>query len=316
MKYKVLITGASGYIGGALVDRLASKQTAWQVVGSVRKALEAPLDNVEYFVTGDLAGEVDWSRALQGVDVVVHTAGRAHNLLAGETEDQFDRINVGATQSLLEAAASAGVKRFIFLSSIGVLGERHAVPVTESAAPAPTQAYGRSKLRAEQAVQAFCTEHSIEYVIVRPTLVYSAAAPGNFRRLLGLVARGWPLPFKGLSGQRSFVALDNVCQFLVLLLQHPAAANEIYHLCDDEPLTLPALLTILSEGMGKRCRLFAIPDAIPYVLARVSGRIRLYNQLYGSFVVSNHKAKQQLGWHMEVDPQQALHRAAEQFIQS
>jgi len=258
----ILVTGSTGFVGRGLLPALAAAGRA------VR-----PLDPaVDLGRPGDLAG------AVEGVGAVVHLAARAH-VMREECADPlaaFRAVNRDGTLRLAEAAAAAGVRRFVFISSIGVLGDStHGTPFSAASTPAPVAAYARSKLEAEQGLERIARERGLEVVVIRPPLVHGPGAPGNFARLLRLVRRGLPLPFAGISGRRTFVSRANLASLILAALDHPAVPPRPLLAGDAESLTLSELLRVLGEGMGRPVRLFPLPGlGAARALPLVGGAIR------------------------------------------
>jgi nucleoside-diphosphate-sugar epimerase len=242
----ILVTGATGFIGRGLMPALGEK-------GFSARALARGIDLRE---PGDLAP------ALAGVSAVVHLAARAHVLHEGATDPlaEFRAVNRDATIRLAESAVRAGVRRFIFVSSIGVLGEStDGIPFGPASLPAPVAPYALSKWEAEQRLRELASATGLEVAIIRPPLVHGPGAPGNFARLLGLVARGIPLPFGAVRGRRTFVSRANLASLIVATLKHPVVPAIPLLAGDKESLTLPELLQTLGEGMGRPVRLIPFP---------------------------------------------------------
>ncbi len=297
-----LITGANGFIGSALLSHLQARSVP--ALGTVR----AGCTGVGVVVADPLGPDMRWSELLHGVEVVVHTAGRAHVLHdSGDAVAQFERINVQGTSELARQAAAAGVRRFVFLSSIGVNGaETVNGPFSEADEPKPEAAYARSKLRAEQALRAVCADTGMHCVIVRPPLVYARHAPGNFARLRRLVHSGAPLPIGGIRNQRSLVALENLVDFLVLCSHHPAAADQTFLVSDGIDFSTPRLIELLAEGAGRTPRFWHIPVGMLRAAARIAGKEATYRQLAGSLQLDIGKARALLGWRPPVSAEDAL----------
>lgn len=308
---KILLTGANGFVGRKLAKVLSSEYK--QVICCSRSVVEQVGD---FVVSPSLNSEADWRPLLPGVDVVVHVAGKAHNL--GEPKDValrgFKEINVEGTLRLAEQALAANVKRFIFISSIGVNGlSTHGKAFDESSPAAPHADYAQSKLEAEERLRGLTQGTSMELVIIRPPLVYDAQAPGNFRRLLKIVAAGIPLPFAMINNRRSMIALENLVDFIRVCIQHPSAANSMFLVSDGEDLSIGEIVTLLGHGMEKRVRLIPVPPGILSFGATLLGKRAIYEQLCGSLVIDSAKSRSALEWAPVVSPQQALFEAGRKF---
>jgi nucleoside-diphosphate-sugar epimerase len=254
--------------------------------------------------------------ALSGANVVVHLAARAHVLRETELDPDaaFRRSNVDATVRLVEGAARVGVRRFVFVSSIGVNGNQtRGTPFTESDVPAPVEPYAKSKLAAERALQSAADEAGIEIVIVRPPLVYGAGVKGNFLRLLSLVDRGIPLPLAAISNKRNLIGVENLSELVVLCAEHPAAAGELFLAAEPEPHSTPELLRVIAKAMGKPSRLFSIPPGILHASVRLAGFQSQFEKLCGSLEVCSDKARRVLGWTPSVDFADGIARTAAWF---
>lgn len=315
---KVLVTGAGGFVGQALCKRLDG-EGGIEVIGAVRRLPAQANDSSSLVAVGDIDGHTDWSQALAGVSVVVHLAARAHvlNEQSQDPREEFRRVNVDGAVALFQQAIDAGLKRFVFVSSIGVVGgSTEGRPFTEAMPPAPQADYAHSKYEAEEALKALSKSSGIELVIVRPPLVYSAHAPGNFARLLKLVALGVPLPFGSVVNQRSMVALENLVDFISLCICHPAAAGETFHVSDDEDVSLPQMLKLLGRGMGRNVLLLPVPPRLMALGAQLLRKKNLYTQLCGSLQIDVTKSRSLLGWQPPISAEIALIQAGEKFTQS
>lgn len=312
---RVLVTGAKGFVGSAVFDRLRTDASI-TVAGAVRSLPTGGVAAGDYFEIGDMGPDTDWSSALEGVDVVVHLAARAH-ILNDTTADPlsaFRRTNVEAALALAKTAIEKGVKRFVFISSIGVNGNAtDTAPFSESSVPAPHADYATSKHEAEAALKQLTSDSAMELVIIRPPLVYAAHAPGNFRRLLKLVASGLPMPFGMVKNQRSLVALENLADFIITCVRHPAAANELFLISDGEDVSTADMLRLLAQGMGKKQMLLPVPPALLGGLATAAGKKSLYIQLCGSLQVDSSKCRKLLQWTPPVDSRQGLVEAGRQY---
>lgn len=313
---KILITGVNGFIGSAIGKHLAHSDT-YDVRGSVRVISDSINENVVLFETGSINASTDWNKALAGIDCVIHTAGLAHNKCTSADEERaFREINVKGTTCLAKQAVACGVKRFVFLSSIGVYGEFSREALKEGSALNPVNSYARSKLDAEEALLQICASSGMECVIVRPPLVYAWDAPGNFKRLLSLLRKVPLLPFKNVDNHRSFVSLKNLVSFISLCTYHSAAANEIFVIADDEKLSTPQFMSILASGLNTRVTFFPVKDSWLYFGAKITGRKGFYHQLVSSLEIDNSKAKKILGWAPVVSAETGLEEAAAKYKQS
>jgi len=236
---KIMVTGANGFVGSALINALLNRRM-YEIVATYRQLPETILGQVSAFEIGSLAQPIDWKPALAGTDVVVHLAGRVHKLNEDHDDayDRFHKINVDATIGLARQAIKTGVKRFVFISSIGVNGPVSGRPFKEEDAVHPETPYAISKYRAEQELQKLCSDSCMELVIVRPPLVYGARASGNFARLLKLASLSLPLPFARMGNLRSLISVANLVDFIVRTLDHPSAANQLF---------------LVSEGQDAKC---------------------------------------------------------------
>ena len=292
---RVLVTGASGFVGTALVRRLAA-ESAWIVRGCSRNAPAAMSAGVEWAVSPDLSPDADWVHALRDVDAVVHLAARVHVMAAHDepSEIEFQRANVHGTIRLAEQAVACGVRRFVLLSSIKVNGE--AGEVTAECSPAPVDAYGRSKWDAEQALTAIGHRTALEVVIIRPPLVYGPGVKANFQALLSSVRRGVPLPFGAISNRRSLVGVDNLVDLIAACLVHPAAASETFLVSDGEDLSTPDLVRRLAAASGVKARLVPVPVWCLRLLAALARRPAAIQRLTGSLFADISKTRRVLGW--------------------
>lgn len=295
MKY--LVTGASGFIGRAFSAHAATLPGVAVVACSRQYQGSAP-PGLRIVEVDRYDNETAMAAVLDGVDCVVHAAGRAH-VMAEDTADPlaaFRQANVAVTVRLARQAAASGVRRLVFLSSIGVNGESTTWPFTELDLPAPASAYALAKHEAEQALATIASETNLEVVIVRPPLVTGPDAPGNFGRLLRLARSGIPLPFGGIRNRRSVVGIANLCEFLVIASRHPAASNQTFLVADPQDISTPELITALRRSMQMPPRLVSVPAGPIKVGLKLLGRGRVAQQLYGDLQISAWKARMKLGW--------------------
>lgn len=305
---KILVTGASGFVGSATCAWLVSQGLA--VVGAVRQLPTRPLAGVDYRIVGDLDAATDWRETLAGVDAVVHCAARVHVMRETATDPlaAFRSANVTGTERLARQAAAAGVKRLVFISSIKVNGEETAPPLPdphprgargsfgEDDAPAPQDPYGQTKWEAEAMLARVAQETGLEVAIVRPPLVYGPGVKGNLARLLSWVERGVPLPLAGIRNARSLIGIDNLASALHACLTHPAAAGRTYLVRDGEDVSTPELVRRLGCHLGKPARLFALPAPLLEGLGGLAGRRADVQRLTGSLIVDDSRIRRELGW--------------------
>jgi len=292
---RLLVTGAGGYIGSALAREAITRQYSVRALVRRPGAL-AVGDDVRVC---DLFHHLNLLEHCEDIDCVVHLAGRAHAVdVQGTSIDRkMHAMSLDATQRLAEAAVAAGVGRFVFVSSIGVHGSRaEKVPFDESSPENPHSAYSESKLAAERFLRKRLYSTATELVVVRPPLVYSAHAPGNFARLIRLVASGLPLPLAGVRNRRSLVALENLVDFLVTCAVHPRAAGQSFVIADGDDQSTEGIVRALAHGMSKPARLFGVSPVIAKRLLGVLGRNSVFESLWHSLIVDASKAREILGW--------------------
>lgn len=303
---RAFVTGASGFVGAAVVQRLL-RDRRWTVRAGVRGEPGPDLTGVDVR-QGDLASDMNWGPSLEGVDGIIHLAGRVHVMRESAVDPLtvFRRINVAGTLHLARQAADAGVRRFVFVSSVKVNGESGSFTETDPVAPA--DAYGISKLEAEAGLRVLAGHTGMEVVIVRPPLVYGPGVRANFQALIQAVARGIPLPLGAIHNRRSLVALDNLVDGLVTCLDHPAAANEIFFVSDGEDLSTTDLVRRLARAMDRPARLIPVPAAVLLATATLLGRGAAARRLVGTLCVNSTKAQRLLSWTPPIDVNEGLRR--------
>jgi nucleoside-diphosphate-sugar epimerase len=308
-RHRVAVTGASGFIGRALVSHLA--QAGHEVLAVSRS--EPSAKDIASVVVGDYTDSASLERIFAGYDSVVHLAALAHRGVSAREPDPGAVFapNVAAATSVAAAAAAARVRRLVLVSSIGVNGNHTDVqPFTEAGPAAPVEPYAVSKWQSETAVRQVVAEHpALEFVIVRPPLVYGPGAPGNFARLVRAIRRGMPLPLGGLANRRSFLGLDNLLGFIELALRHPDARNELYLLSDGEDVSTAEFIHRIGQACRKPARLVHCPLPLLRFLARLGGREEQLDRLASSLQVDSSKARTQLGWKPSLTLDEGLRRA-------
>ncbi|BDM24240.1 SDR family oxidoreductase [Pseudomonas sp. LRP2-20] len=319
MERTILVTGASGFVGSALCRTLAV-QGGFAVRGAVRKAESLMPAGVSSVTVGELDAATDWTVALAGVEVLVHTAARVHVMheTASDSLAAFRRVNVDGTLHLARQAAAAGVRRFVFISSIKVNGEasQPGRPLGADDVPAPSDAYGISKHEAEQGLFQLAAATGMEVVVVRPVLVYGPGVKANFHSMMRWVARGVPLPFGAIDNRRSLVSLGNLVDLILACIDHPQAAGQVFIASDGDDVSLPRLLQAIGRELGRPARLLPVPPRLLQLAAGLLGRRDLAQRLLGSLQVDITKNRQLLGWVPPLTLHQGLHATAHSFLEN
>lgn len=311
----IFVTGASGFVGAALVDRLASEDQFRVVALLRREGVSLPARAIPVRVSNDYLNEE--LLPLDGVDVLVHCAARVH-IMSDTSIDaltEYRKVNVEGTMRLAQQAASAGVKRFVFISSIKVNGEgtRLGTPYTADDVPAPCDSYGISKMEAEQQLRLLAENSGMEVVIVRPVLVYGPGVKANFWAMMNWLNKGVILPLGSIRNQRSLVALDNLIDLIVTCLNHSSAANQTFLVSDGCDMSTTELLTRMGVALGRPARLIPVPTVVLKLVAAMIGRKDIGLRLCGSLQVDIEKTRKVLGWVPPSTVACALRKTAESF---
>lgn len=291
------MTGANGFVGSVLCAALCRQ--AYTVVAADR-FVKTPPSDVERVVVGAIDSTTDWSAALHKVEVIVHLAARVHVMkeIAADPMAEFRKTNVEGTLHLAQQAVKAGIKRFIYLSSIKVNGEQTETdkPFTEKTIVNPHEAYAISKLEAEQGLLEIAKQTGIEVVIIRPPLVYGAGVKANFANMLRMVKRGVPIPLGAIHNKRSFVYVDNLVSLIICCIHHPAAANQVFLVSDGFDLSTTELLRSCAIALGVKSRLVPIPQKWIEFCAAIMGKKEVAQRLCGNLQVDITKARTLLDW--------------------
>jgi UDP-N-acetyl-alpha-D-quinovosamine dehydrogenase len=309
---RVVVTGADGFIGGPTCELFEQRG---HHVRRVVRSEQGP--GHERMTVPDLVALREWSPILQGAEAVVHLAGRAHVVReTGDPTEEFRRHNVDVTRRLLDAAIACGVRRFVFVSSIGVNGSSTpARPFVETDEPNPSEPYARSKLECEQLVRSIAQPAALEFAIVRPPLVYGPEAKGNLQRMIRLVASGVPLPLASVQNRRNLLAVDNLAEVLVRCVELPAAANQTFLVAEPDIHSTPEIFAALYAGMARRNRLFHFPVNLLRNTARLLGSAATFDKLCSSLEVNAAKAYRELDWQPRRLFEQVMAATARQYLQ-
>jgi nucleoside-diphosphate-sugar epimerase len=298
VKGVVLVTGATGFVGHFLCNRLLAED--FSVCGTLL-ASESPsslVDGVEPVTVELLGADTQWSHALAGVDTIIHLAARVH-IMDDPSSDpltEFRKVNVEGTARLAREAAKAAVKRFIFISSIKVNGEESETPYTPDSPPNPSDPYGISKWEAEQVLREIEDETGLEVVIIRPTLVYGPGVKANFLNMMRILCRGIPLPLASITNKRSLIYVGNLVDALATCATHPEATGKTYLVSDGEDVSTPELLRRTALALGVPVRLFPTPAFLMKLVGKLTGKSGAVNRLAGSLTVDSSKIRQELAW--------------------
>ncbi len=312
----ILVTGANGFVGSHLCNILELKgHTVRRAVRSLDESVRT--GDADWIETGDINAETDWHHALEEVDAVVHLAARVHVLKESSADPltAFRNVNTLATENLATQAAEQGVRRFVYFSSIKAAVSTTTTDSLREDDPAhPEGAYGLSKYEAELAVLRIGRASKLEPVIIRPPLVYGPGVGGNFLRMLNIVRKGIPLPFRSVNNARSLVSVFNLCDFVACCLDHPAAANQIFNVSDGRDLSTPGMLEAIGAAMNRNVRLWRFPPQLLRVGLATIGRGDDFDRLFGSLSVNTDKARDVIGWKPLMSVSEGLRETVDWYL--
>ncbi len=314
---RVVVTGATGFIGSALLRALEATH-AWDVRGTTRGPETNDPRRSNLVSVGDLAADTNWRTALEGATAVVHTAARVHMMddRACDSMPEYRRMNVESTLNLARQAVASGLRQFVFLSSIKVNGDSTPIdrPFTADDKPRPNGAYAVSKYEAEEGLRQIGKETGLKVTIVRPVLVYGPGVRANFLSMMRWVDRGIPLPFGSIRNARSLVALDNLVDLIGKCLLHPMASGQTFLLSDGEDLSTPELLRRTASAMGRPTRLMPVPEFVLRSAATIAGKPGVGARMCGSLRVDIEKTRRLLGWSPPMPVDRALEKTVRYFL--
>ncbi|MCX8854925.1 NAD-dependent epimerase/dehydratase family protein [Vibrio parahaemolyticus] len=293
----VLLTGATGFVGLHVVNYIDEVKCVVRINETHSFSYVYELESIDR--------NSDWSGAFENIDAVIHLAGVAHSKNA--SVKCFNSVNYDGTIQLANEAVKAGVKRFVFVSSIGVNGtSTHELPFTESSIPFPHNSYAQSKYDAECGLKKIAKETGLEVVIVRPTLVYGPSAPGNFGMLTKLIHKIPLLPFGMANNRRDFIAVQNLADLLVICANHPDAAGHTFLASDGETVSIKQFTNAIADGLGKKVIQLPVPVSVMRLLGKLAGKSAMIEQLYGNLEVDSSNIKEVLGWTPPLTMKQAM----------
>jgi len=311
---KVLVTGATGFVGKEVVRELRHRRVRVRVVNRTEAGSS---EDIEIVTVKAIDADTDWGRTLEGIDVVLHLAARVHVMkeCSANPLDEFRAVNVGGTEHFARCAVAAGVKRMVYVSSVKVNGEETECSrvYTEQDRAYPRDPYGISKWEAEQVLHRVATETGLEVVVVRPPLVYGAGVKGNFIQMIKVLSQGFPLPLASINNRRSLVYVGNLVDALITCASHPAAAGQTYLVSDGEDISTPDLLRRLGAELGRQAHLFPCPVGLLRLAGKITGKADQVQRLLGSLQVDSGKIRRELNGIPPFSMQQGLHATAEWY---
>ena len=295
---KILVTGASGFVGRFLCLRLLSQGLG--VRGTLLE-FESPtvlIAGVDPVVIEPLGPDTPWHHALSDIDTIIHLAARVHIMNDTVTDPltEFRKVNVDGTLKLARDAAVAGVRRFVYISSIKVNGEESSESYTPDSPASPSDPYGISKWEAEVGLHKIASETGLEVVVVRPTLAYGPGVKANFLNMMKIICKSIPLPFASIRNRRSLIYVGNLVDALAVCATHPDAAGKTYMVSDGEDVSTPDLIRRTASALGVPARLLSFPVSLMKILGKLTGKGGVVNRLTGSLTVDCSKIRRELGW--------------------
>jgi nucleoside-diphosphate-sugar epimerase len=312
----VLITGADGFVGKALCAEMFSR--GWKVRAAVRsrKKIKNFPEEIQIIETGSIGPDTEWTHALDNVDSVVHLAGRVHVMDDSSSDliSEYRIINTAGTGKLARSAASSGIRRFVFMSTIKVNGEGREVPYREDDIPEPADPYGISKWEAEQIIKIIANETGMEAVFIRAPMVYGPEVKANFLKLLKAVDRGIPMPVAGVKNKRSMIYQGNLVDVIMTCLTHPEAGQKTYLVSDGYDVSTPELIRQIGGALGKPARLFYMPMFMLRLAGIITGKSKEIERLTGSLTVDSSRIRKELGWNPPFTLAQGLKQTAEWYL--
>jgi nucleoside-diphosphate-sugar epimerase len=315
---KILITGGTGFVGKNLSQNLKLKK--YRVHMSKRTHQSKALDGVKYFNIDEIDSKTKWKDCLAGVDYVVHCAATVNFIKTENISslNTYQRVNVEGTRNLAEQAAFLGLKRFIFLSSVKVNGEKTigSSSFKYNDISKPENAYSISKWKAEQALLEISKQTGLEVVIIRAPLVYGEGVKGNFLSLLDSVYKQVPLPFANINNLRSFIGIDNLIDLIICCINHPNAAGKTFLVSDGQDISTPNLIRKVSRLMNKSSRVFPVPQSIIKLLGLLVGKSLEVKRLLESLRLDNSYTREILGWSPVLSLDEGLEKTVRWYLKN
>jgi len=311
----VLITGATGFVGSSLITRLLQEKVRLTTAVLDGEDIGHLPTDIKRVIVQPLSELSDYSTALQHVDIVIHLAARVHIMQdsAMDPLQEFRRVNLQGTERLARQAAQAGVKRFVFISTVKVHGEETTTPYREDSPVTPLDPYGISKAEAETMLRHIAEEAGLEVVIVRPPLAYGPGVKANFRQLMSVISRGVPLPFASIRNRRSLIFVENLVDALTCCAIHPKAAGQTFLVSDGVDISTPELIRSVAAALERPVRLLPFPPSLLRLAGRLIGKSAEVDRLLGSLTVDTSKIRRELDWKPPYTMEQGLKETAEWF---